>query len=164
FMVPHRGGLAKVNEQAAMEVFFRDCLVQIGTSVAPVGVAKPGKPCLSATLTYPDGHTEQLELTFGEIRRLPLPEGQTVRAVLEPARGFDLGEGRGKTVEAELKGGVVGILFDCRGRPLQIPEKATERVELLSRWVEALDVYPLERYRELVQTLERGHTLGTLGA
>jgi uncharacterized protein (TIGR01319 family) len=164
FMMPHLGVLAKVNEKAAMEVFFRDCLVQIGTSVSPVGLGKQGKPCLKATLTYPDGHTEQLDLSFGEIRRIPLPEGQTVRAVLEPARGFDLGEGRGKTVEAELKGGVVGVIFDCRGRPLQIPEKPAERVELLSRWVEALDVYPLDRYRALVRTLERGHTLGTLGA
>lgn len=158
FMMPHLGVLAKVNEQAAMEVFFRDCLVRIGTAVAPVGRAKPGSPCLDVTLTYPDGHSEQLSLKFGEIRRLPLPVGEKVKAVLEPARGFDVGEGRGKRREVELSGGVVGLVFDCRGRPLAIPSDPHERVAMLSSWIESLEVYPLERYRELVQAFERGET------
>jgi len=156
FMMPHLGVLAKVHEQAAMEVFFRDCLVRIGTAVAPVGRAKYGAPCLDVTLTYPDGRTERLSLNFGEIRRIPLPVGEKVRAVLEPSRGFDVGEGKGKRREVELSGGVVGLIFDCRGRPLVIPSDPQERVRMLSSWIESLEVYPLDRYRELVQTFERG--------
>ncbi len=158
FMMPHLGVLARVHEQAAMEVFFRDCLVRIGTAVAPVGRAKPGASCLDVTLTYADGRTERLSLRFGEIRRIPLPVGEKVRAVLEPARGFDVGEGRGKRREVELSGGVVGLIFDCRGRPLAIPSDPHERVRMLSSWIESLDVYPLDRYRQLVQTFERGES------
>ena len=158
FMMPHLGVLAKVNEQAAMEVFFRDCLVRIGTAVAPVGRAKPGASCLDVTLTYADGKTERLSLNFGEIRRIPLPVGEKVRAVLEPARGFDVGEGKGKRREVELTGGVVGLIFDCRGRPLAIPADPHERVRMLSSWIESLEVYPLDRYRELVQAFERGES------
>lgn len=159
FMMPHLGVLARVNEQAAMEVFFRDCLVRIGTAVAPVGRAKPGAPCLDVTLTYGDGRTEQLSLTFGEIRRIPLPVGEKVRVLLEPAKGFDVGEGKGKRMETKLTGGVVGLIFDCRGRPLAIPSDPHERVRMLSSWIESLDVYPMERYRELVRAFERGESL-----
>ena len=62
----------------------------------------------------------------------------TVR--LEPARGVDLGGGRGRTVEAEVIGGVVGVVFDGRGRPLEIPQE--NRSETLTRWAQALDAYP----------------------
>ncbi len=158
FMMPHLGVLAKVNEQAAMEVFFRDCLVRIGSAVAPVGRAKPGSRCLDVTLTYEDGRTERLSLAFGEIRKIPLEVGRKVRALLEPARGFDVGEGKGKKREVELEGGVVGLIFDCRGRPLSIPTDPHRRVEMLSSWIESLEVYPLDRYRALVQAFERGQS------
>ena len=53
---------------------------------------------------------------------------------------MDLGAGRGKTVEAELTGGVVGVVFDGRGRPLEAPQQ--DRSETVARWAEALRAYP----------------------
>ena len=46
FMMPHLGVLAQVHPQAALEVFERDCLIYLGTCIAPKGTGKPGKPCL----------------------------------------------------------------------------------------------------------------------
>ncbi|MEO0264923.1 MAG: hypothetical protein ABIM17_06740, partial [candidate division WOR-3 bacterium] len=77
--------------------------------------------------------------------------GEKAKAIIEPTKNFDVGAGKGKKVEAEVEGGVVGIIVDCRGRPLNIPADPKERVEKLSSWVRALDVYPLDIYEKLLK-------------
>jgi len=142
FMMPHLGVISTINEEAAWQVFDRDCLIRLGTVIAPVIVEKPGKTILRAKVEYPDKRVEEVDLRFGEILKLDLPLGVKAKVYLEPIRGADVGEGRGKKFVAEVEGGVVGLIFDGRGRPLVIPEKEEERVESLMRWFEALDVYP----------------------
>ena len=61
---------------------------------------------------------------------------------LQPSRRFDFGAGRGNAVEAEVMGGVVGLVIDTRGRPLEIPTNSTERVAQLTKWQAALEAYP----------------------
>ncbi len=151
FMMPHLGVLSKVDEKIATEVFDRDCLIRLGTAIAPKGKAKPGTVILRATVTLPSGDTKTVELKYGEMLKLPLGVGEKARVVLEPDRKFDVGEGRGRRVETEVEGGVVGLIFDGRGRPLELPEDARERVEKLSSWVLALEIYPEDRYRTLLQ-------------
>jgi uncharacterized protein (TIGR01319 family) len=148
FMMPHLGVISTINEEAAWQVFDRDCLIRLGTVIAPVIVEKPGKTILRAKVEYPDRRVEEVDLRFGEILKLDLPLGVKAKVYLEPIRGADVGEGRGKKFVAEVEGGVVGLIFDGRGRPLVIPEKEEERVESLMRWFESLDVYPhLEEVR-----------------
>ncbi len=142
FMMPHLGVISTIDEEAAWEVFDRDCLVRLGTAIAPKVVAKEGKLILRAKVEYPDGHTEHLDLHFGEIHRLDLPLGVRAKVYLEPMKGADVGEGRGKKFVAEVEGGIVGLIFDGRGRPIQIPEDEHSRVEKLFEWFEALRVYP----------------------
>ncbi|MFZ8833000.1 MAG: glutamate mutase L [Candidatus Caldipriscus sp.] len=142
FMMPHLGVISTINEEAAWQVFDRDCLIRLGTVIAPVVVEKPGKTILRAKVEYPDKRVEEVDLRFSEILKLDLPLGVKAKVYLEPIRGADVGEGRGKKFIAEVEGGVVGLIFDGRGRPLVIPEKEEERVESLMRWFESLDVYP----------------------
>jgi uncharacterized protein (TIGR01319 family) len=148
FMMPHLGVISTINEEAAWQVFDRDCLIRLGTVIAPVIVEKPGKTILRARVEYPDRRVEELDLRFGEILKLDLPLGVKAKVYLEPIRGADVGEGRGKKFAAEVEGGVVGLIFDGRGRPLVIPEREEERIESLMRWFESLEVYPhLEEVR-----------------
>src|SRR5574339_663445 len=42
FMAPQLGVLSSVHEEAATQVFERDCLVRLGAVLAPIGSAKPG--------------------------------------------------------------------------------------------------------------------------
>ncbi len=151
FMMPHLGVLSKVDEEIATEVFDRDCLIRLGTAIAPKGKAKPGTVILRATVTLPDGRTETVDLKYGEMKKLALGVGEKARVVLEPDRKFDVGEGRGRRVETEVEGGVVGLIFDGRGRPLELPQDPKERVEKLSSWVLALEIYPEDRYRKLLE-------------
>ena len=43
FMMPHLGVLSSVYPDIAEEVFYKDCLVKLGTVIAPVGPFKPGE-------------------------------------------------------------------------------------------------------------------------
>ncbi len=139
FMMPQLGVLAQVNEAAATQVFERDCLIHLGTCIAPVGVAASGD--VGVTITGDLTET----VPFGELRLYPLSAGEKARVTIQPGRRLDMGAGRGQPVEAEVEGGVVGLVVDTRGRPLETSNASTERVALLKKWFEALDVYP-ERF------------------
>ncbi|MEW5936075.1 MAG: methylaspartate mutase, partial [Bacillota bacterium] len=98
--------------------------------------------CLAVTLHLPGGKTVREEVPFGDIRCLPLEVGEEAEAELHPARGFDVGRGRGHALRTTLYGGVVGILLDCRGRPLALPSEPARRWQKLREWALAVDLYP----------------------
>ena len=136
FMMPQLGVLAQVNEAAATQVFERDCLIHLGTCIAPVGITSPGN--LGVTISGDLTET----VPFGELRLYPLGVGEKARVTIQPERRLDMGAGRGQVVEAEVEGGVVGLVVDTRGRPLEVSNTSTERVALLKKWFQALEVYP----------------------
>jgi uncharacterized protein (TIGR01319 family) len=133
FMMPQLGVLSTVHPEAAAQVFDRDCLIRLGSCVAPVGQGREGEPCL--TIEY-NGKAETFR--YGELRVLPLGVGETLQATLRPTRNFDVGAGKGKPVEATLEGGVVGVVVDARGRPLQLPADDATRCQKLLDWMSAL--------------------------
>lgn len=50
FMMPQLGVLSQVHEQAATEVFDKDCLIRLGTCIAPIGNAKKyGSSCITVS-------------------------------------------------------------------------------------------------------------------
>lgn len=143
FMMPHLGVLSTVNEQAATEVFVKDCLVYLGTCVAPIGQGKDGDQCLAYTITFEGGRgTESGSLAFGELKLMSLSLDEQAKIELRPAKGVDVGEGKGNASTRSLKGGVVGLLLDGRGRPLQLPVDQQMRVSALSRWYKTVELYP----------------------
>ncbi|RLC51065.1 MAG: methylaspartate mutase [Candidatus Cloacimonadota bacterium] len=145
FMMPQLGVLAEISEKAATEVFKKDCLIYLGTCVAPVGKIKPDKIALSAKIELPDGSVFEEDIKFGEMRLIPLGVGEVAKATLKPGRGLDLGNGRNQEVVTELHGGVVGIILDTRGRqPFELPSETSVRVPLLKKWMRELKIYPEE--------------------
>ncbi len=144
FMMPQLGVLAQVHPKAALEVFHKDCLIKLGTCIAPRGIAKEGDSCVEVKLEMPDGKIETRSLNFGQIVIVPLDVDQKARATIHPTRKFDAGGGRGKEIHAEINGGVAGVIIDARGRPLVLPGDRSERVRKLTEWNNALDVYPRE--------------------
>lgn len=142
FMMPHLGVLSRVNERAATEVFVKDCLIYLGTCIAPIGKAKEGEKCLDYSINLPDGSVIEDNIPFGDIRLYPLPVDQEAAAEFMPSKNFDLGEGRGKKVQRKLKGGVGGIIIDARGRPLELPKDNNDRIRNLKRWFDAVSLYP----------------------
>ncbi|MBE7557819.1 glutamate mutase L [bacterium] len=140
FMMPQLGVLSTISPQAAAEVFHRDCLIMLGTAIAPRGPARPGHTL--ARITLSGAINDDIELKMGDLRLLPLALDQKARATIVPQGKIDVGAGKGRAREVEVSGGVVGLILDGRGRPLQIPAEPAARVEALTRWAQALGVYP----------------------
>jgi hypothetical protein len=87
-------------------------------------------------------NAQEIALRFGDLIKLPLGVDEKAKVELYPERGFDVGEGPGKSLEALITGGQVGVIIDCRGRPLLLPEDKNERINALRRWTEAMEMYP----------------------
>jgi uncharacterized protein (TIGR01319 family) len=141
FMMPQLGVLAQVNQEAATQVFERDCLVHLGTCIAPVGAAKSGGACLSIRVEQSEKETIIEDVPFGQLRLYPLGVGQKAQVKLQPDRRFDVGAERGHVLESEVTGGVVGLVVDTRGRPFEISPDPKLRVPALKKWTETLNVY-----------------------
>lgn len=154
FMMPQLGILSTIHKKAAMQVFDRDCLIKLGSSIAAVGPngnVKPGDPCLKVTVNISGKQVEE-EVPFGSMKVIPLEEGKTAKARIQPSRQFDVGKGYGRTLETTVNGGVVGLIIDCRGRPLQLPENVSERNAKLLEWFRSMNLYPedaLKKYAEV---------------
>jgi uncharacterized protein (TIGR01319 family) len=145
FMMPQLGVLWGVHEQAAAQVFERDCLIRLGAVLAPVGAGKAGQPCLTVELAAGGQAPVVSRVPFGELVLMPLPAEGTASLTATPERGFDLGLGRGKPLQATVRGGVVGLIVDTRGRqPFELPADAAQRIPRLRAWARALGLYPRE--------------------
>jgi len=150
FMMPQLGVLTEVHKKAATEVFIKDCLIHLGTCVAPRGELKKDGPVMKYSIDLPSGTVtgtlNALEMKHFDLgldeKGLPIE----VNASFEPERNFDLGAGKGAKVDAKLHGGVVGLILDGRGRPFDLSTLSDkERVSHLRTWMTDLDIYPKER-------------------
>jgi uncharacterized protein (TIGR01319 family) len=149
FMMPQLGVLANIDKsnlkenarKAAMEVFNKDCLVRLGTCIAPVGKSKPNTVILRAELEMPDGNKKVVELVNGDLKQIDAPY-EPIKAHFIPHKNMDLGAGKGEKINTTIYGGIVGLIFDGRGRPLILPENDTERIEKLQLWSKVVNEYP----------------------
>jgi hypothetical protein len=146
FMMPQLGVLSVVHPVAATQVFERDCLIYLGTCIAPLGVGKEGEPCVTVQFC---GKTETIP--FGTIRVYPLGfkngqdgEPEEAEIVVTPTKNFDLGAGKGKEVRRTVQGGVAGVIIDTRGRPMQLPTDDTARIAKLKEWLRAMNLPVVE--------------------
>ena len=143
FMMPQLGVLAKVHPEAAIQVFEKDCLVYLGTCIAPIGTGKEGKPCINVKLKKSNGHEVDVDVPFGQIHIMALPVGESAEVTVTPVRGFDMGEGSAARVSGTVHGGTTGVIIDTRGRrPFELPKDNAKRVEKLLEWIKAMDLYP----------------------
>ena len=142
FMMPHLGVLSTINEQAATDVFVRDCMIYLGTCIAPIGQGKEGDLCADYEIVFPDGRLVKDQLAFGELRLFALEPGMKANITLRPAKSVNLGTGAGAAMTREVMGGAVGLLLDGRGRPLQLPAEQSARVAALKKWFNAVGLYP----------------------
>ena len=149
FMMPQLGVMANIEKEelseeakkAAFEVFEKDCLIHLGTCIAPTGKAKQNSVVLTAELTLKNGNQETHKIQFGELLRIEVPF-EPVNVKLTPGKGLDIGSGKNEPIETTIYGGVVGIIFDGRGRPLDISKDPKQRIDDLKKWSDAVNEYP----------------------
>ncbi|HEY0070165.1 MAG TPA: glutamate mutase L [Chloroflexia bacterium] len=155
-LIPAIGNLARHQGAAASYIFDRDCLVWLGTAIVVHNAwresgngktpgAVPGSTvAVNVTVERQQGGTENVEVPYGTIRIVPLRPGQRAALTVKPGAGFRVGSGEpGKALKTqpgqEVKGGLVGLVIDARGRPLDLPEDGTVRRTMIRGWLTAMD-------------------------
>ncbi|NQV37540.1 MAG: glutamate mutase L [Candidatus Marinimicrobia bacterium] len=149
FMMPQLGVLANIDKKelakdarkAALEVFEKDCLIRLGTCLAPVGKAKPGQVVLTAEFVMPGGNIVRQEVKLGEMVVVEASY-EPIKATLTPSKSMNIGAGKGEIIETTVYGGIVGIILDGRGRPMNLPDDPAQRIANLSDWSKAVNEYP----------------------
>ena len=149
FMMPQLGVMANIDKKsiaeearvAALEVFEKDCLIRLGTCVAPVGGMSKSEVPLKINLEFKSGEKKSIDLQFGELIRIEVGY-EEVKAELIPAKGINVGAGKGEKIDTIIFGGQVGLIFDGRGRPLDVGSDPSVRISNLKKWASALNEYP----------------------
>jgi hypothetical protein len=134
-LLPGLSALAQIDPTAAVQVFDSDVLMDLGTLIAPRGLARPGSTAMRARLVVRGETRSELNVPAGSICRLPLGVNETAQLELYPARSLELGlsrRGRGSIVQ--VRGGALGVIIDARGRPLRLPLNDSERRTALEAW------------------------------
>ena len=149
FMMPQLGVMANIENKeiaeqarvAALEVFEKDCLIRLGTCIAPVGKLNDSEKILNVSLEFKNGDKKNIDISFGDLIRIKVGY-EEVKATLTPAKSVDVGAGLGEQINTKIFGGQVGIIIDGRGRPLHIDNSSSKRITDLKKWSGAVDEYP----------------------
>jgi hypothetical protein len=133
-LLPLLGAAAAQNNILPVQVIESGAFLSIGTVVVPVVLANYGTPILRATLTYENGAEARVDLKYGSLETLPLSSGETGKLTIQCMRGADVGFGPNRGGTISVSGGALGVVFDGRGRPLNLPTDAVRRRELIKKW------------------------------
>ncbi|MBN1933215.1 MAG: glutamate mutase L [Anaerolineae bacterium] len=136
-LVPALGAVGAIEPLALVQTLRNGGLTFLGTAVAPVGSGHPGDTAL-ALRGVDKAAGVSAEIKCGEVSVFPFHFEKKTLLELIPARGFDIGQGRGKSCTIEYREGSVGLIVDARGRPLELPHDAARRCARLEYWLSAL--------------------------
>lgn len=142
-LITQLGAVATVAPITAVQVNENDAVThRLGTCVIPFGAVRPGQPALRVEIEFSNGRQQQIDVQGGTIEVIPLHTNEQALLSLFPAPGVDVGLGPGERARAaeEIDGGLIGLIIDARGRPLNLPADNRERQMRLQQWYKALDV------------------------
>ncbi len=138
FMMPQLGVLSAVHEKAAIEVFNKDCLIRLGSCIAPTGTPDKDGTLLEYSLVI-DGEKREGKLKKGELTLIkadfkehPLTIKCSKNILLNNKAEYS----------GNIFGGEVGIMLDGRGRPFKLSPNTKNRKELIDNWSKASNEYP----------------------
>ncbi len=133
------GAAAAVDPLLAVQVLESNAFMNLGTVIVPVGNPRPGSTVLRVQVERDGRKEDVVEIAEGELSVLPLPSGKVADLFVQPLQNMNigLGPGRGGWIR-RVVGGSFGLIFDTRGRPIQMPTSFNKRQELLQTWERTL--------------------------
>ncbi len=140
-LISQLGAVATVAPVAAVQVNENDAVThRLGTCVIPFGTLPPGEIALRVGIEYTSGRQVMVDVMSGSIEVIPLQISEQALLSLFPAPSVDVGLGPGERARAaeEIDGGLVGLIIDARGRPLELPVNDKERQARLLQWMQAI--------------------------
>jgi hypothetical protein len=140
-LISQLGAVATVAPVAAVQVNENDAVThRLGTCVIPFGTLPRGEIALRVGIEYTNGRQVMVDVMSGSIEVIPLQTNEQALLSLFPAPTVDVGLGAGERARAaeEIDGGLVGLIIDARGRPLDLPGNDKERQARLLQWMQAI--------------------------
>ncbi len=140
-LAPALGAAARVNPVAVAQIYDSGAFLDLGPAVSITGrgpMTRAGDLICQVKLAVEGGTETIVDLRAGALEVLPLAPDQTGKLTLRPRPGFNAGFGAGRGRSLTLKGGLVGIILDGRGRPITFPRPAEKRYEAVRQWHAAL--------------------------
>ena len=139
FMMPQLGVLSSIHEKAAIEVFNKDCLIRLGTCIAPLGKGERGDVIMEYSIKV-NGENLKGDLKYGEL--ILIKAGfSSCKAQFSIKNDFTL-ENK-KEYMGDIYGGEVGIILDGRGRSFDFKFDTQDRKKLISNWQSSVNEYPI---------------------
>jgi len=114
FMLPHLGAFARIDETGALAILEQDCLIPLGTALAPLGWVARGNVGLTISGKSCTGRDIQGSARGGELVCVPLGKDETAEIQVSVSGGARWSG----DLRVTVRGGVSGIILDMRGRPL----------------------------------------------
>ena len=108
-----------LNREAALGILVKDSLQSLGTCISLKGEPRESETALRYEAVMNDGSMQTGTVNGGELKTLPLNEARPIDLTLYPGNRMNVGAGRGKPLKKKVTGGILGLIFDARGRPLR---------------------------------------------
>ena len=96
-----------------------------------------------SSILVSNGEKQTIDLLEGSMLVIEYPYRKVTLEIF-PQKSIDIGAGKGEKIATKVYGGEVGIIFDCRNRPISVSDDPQTRVQELKRWSDALNEYPKE--------------------
>jgi len=133
------GVASTLNPLIPVQILESNTFVNLGTIISPVGFAHQGTSILRVNTALGDGSETQIDVKYGTIEVISVPQGQRATLQLRPLHRFDIGMGGpGRGGSVKVVGGALGVIIDARGRPLVLPSESKLRREAIQRWLRTL--------------------------
>lgn len=128
------GAVARSNPLLPVQVLESTAFISLATVVTIESKAKMGSVILKARLQTPSGKAREIDVKQGELASLPLAFGESGVLTLKPETKVNIADIEVGKDPIKVRGGVCGLVFDTRGRPLRLPEDQIHRLAMLDRW------------------------------
>jgi len=134
-LLPLLGIIAGAAPVLPVHVLESDVFETLATLVTAVSDVPMGKTVLTVRVTTDSGKDYSLDIVQGELRHLVIPKGVSAVLEFQPTQRTDIGFGSyGLGGQLRIRGSILGVVIDARGRPIRLPHDHEARVEQLQRW------------------------------
>lgn len=133
-LIPSLGSIVQTHPEAVVQVLDGNSLESLGISFSLTGIPRLDKAAFRVKITLADGSMVEETVRGGHLWVYPLPIGQTADVRIR-VLGRGLSVNGKRRLRMKVTGGAAGLIFDARGRPLQMANDIRQRSVQIPQWV-----------------------------
>jgi flagellar biosynthesis/type III secretory pathway ATPase len=127
------GTAAQLNPRIPLHCILGQVVPRLATVIAPIFQGRGGTKLLTVKLVFDDGREISQEIKSGSLTSIRLEAQDKARLKLIPRSGIKMGSRFERKNEITVKGSMLGIVIDARGRPLQPRKNPKEQQDWMKR-------------------------------